>query len=81
MRNWVTVHYHSVTKVNRHAYNLSFYTCQDDLRSKKRTGQIHDMLPCSAAAEAQQGNICSVLHQRFELQKTPPGRHYERANG
>lgn len=61
-------------KVNRHASNLSFYTCQDALRSMKRTEQIHDTLPCRAAAAGQQGNICLVLHQRFELQKKPPGR-------
>lgn len=39
-----TIQY-GVMKVNRHAYNLSFYTCQDALRSMKRTGQTHDTLP------------------------------------
>lgn len=74
--------YVGILKVNRHTYNLSFYTWQDDIRSMK-TGQIHDTLPCRGAVVEQQGNIGSVLHHRFELQIIPPGRckHCVRANG
>lgn len=55
-------------KVIRRASDLPFHTCQDALSSMKK----------DSPDTGQQGSVCSVWRQRFELQKKPPGCEGER---